>query len=111
MSLVSNSGLLVRSGESAALVILNLVAKALLFGHSSEAFEDELVKNVVAKTDEIWREKGPVGKLHNFVHWIHKSDLSHISFELYKRNSPGGPMARNSQVFETANRGMWLPIT
>jgi hypothetical protein len=55
--------------------ILNLAAKALLFGHSSEAFEDELVKNIDAKTHELWRQKGPIGKLHNLVHWIHKSDL------------------------------------
>ena len=55
--------------------ILNLVAKALLFGHNSEAFEDELVQDIDAKTHELWRQKGPIGKLHNLVHWIHKSDL------------------------------------
>jgi hypothetical protein len=47
----------------------------LLFGHNSEAFEDELVQNIDAKTHELWRQKGPIGKLHNLVHWIHKSDL------------------------------------
>ncbi|KAM4067722.1 restless-like transposase [Hirsutella rhossiliensis] len=28
----------------------------------------------VLNLHEIWRKKGPVGKLHNLVHWIHQSD-------------------------------------
>jgi hypothetical protein len=56
--------------------VLNLAVKALLFGHSSEAFEDDGENELVdSKAHELWRRKGPVGKLHNLVLWIHRSDL------------------------------------
>ncbi|KAJ2971919.1 hypothetical protein NQ176_g7453 [Zarea fungicola] len=57
--------------------ILNLAVKALLFGHDSEAFEDDLLggEALNAKAHELWRRKGPVGKLHNLIVWIHRSDL------------------------------------
>ncbi|OAQ57863.1 restless-like transposase [Pochonia chlamydosporia 170] len=56
--------------------VLNLVVKALLFGHKAEALEAEVDggPGVDAAQHEIWRKKGPVGKLHNLVHWIHRSD-------------------------------------
>ncbi|OBS17536.1 hypothetical protein FPOA_26348 [Fusarium poae] len=56
--------------------ILNLAVKALLFGHNSEAFEDDIQGNEAldAKSHELWRRKGPVGKLHNLIFWIHRSD-------------------------------------
>lgn len=56
--------------------VLNLVVKALLFGHKAEAFEAEIDGEPAlnAAQHEIWRKKGPVGKLHNMVHWIHRSD-------------------------------------
>jgi hypothetical protein len=56
--------------------VLNLAVKALLFGHNSEAFEDDIQGNETldAKAHELWRRKGPVGKLHNLIFWIHRSD-------------------------------------
>ncbi|KAF5228115.1 hypothetical protein FANTH_14595 [Fusarium anthophilum] len=56
--------------------ILNLAVKALLFRHNSEAFEDDIQGNETldAKAYELWRRKGPVGKLHNLIIWIHRSD-------------------------------------
>ncbi|KJZ68294.1 hypothetical protein HIM_12315 [Hirsutella minnesotensis 3608] len=56
--------------------VLNLVVKALLFGHRADAFEAEIEGDSVldAAKHEIWRKKGPIGKLHNLVHWIHRSD-------------------------------------
>lgn len=61
--------------------MLNLVVKALLFGHKSEAFEAEVDggPGLDAARHEIWRKKGPIGKLHNLVHWIHQSDKKHFS--------------------------------
>lgn len=56
--------------------ILNLAVKALLFGHDSEAFEDDEGNEALdSKVHELWRRKGPVGKLHNLILWIHRSDL------------------------------------
>ncbi|OAA63224.1 transposase [Akanthomyces lecanii RCEF 1005] len=56
--------------------VLNLVVKALLFGHKAEAFEADVdgEPGFDAAQHEIWRKKGPIGKLHNLVHWIHRSD-------------------------------------
>jgi hypothetical protein len=55
---------------------LNLAAKALLFGNNTEALDD-----VVAYTPrlseaefEIWRKRGPVGKLHNLVTEVGMAD-------------------------------------
>jgi hypothetical protein len=57
--------------------ILNLVAKALLFGHSVDAFEEEVDDELIldARQHEIWRRKGPIGKLHT----ISSSETLHIT--------------------------------
>ncbi|KAG7418723.1 hypothetical protein Forpi1262_v016416 [Fusarium oxysporum f. sp. raphani] len=56
--------------------LLHIAFDALLFGHNSEAFEDDIQGNETldAKAHELWRRKGPVGKLHNLIFWIHRSD-------------------------------------
>ncbi|RYP07091.1 hypothetical protein DL764_002723 [Monosporascus ibericus] len=55
---------------------LNLSAKALLFGHDIEAFEACIYGEEALTTaeHELWHKKGPVGKLHNLVVIIHRSD-------------------------------------
>lgn len=57
--------------------MINLVVKVILFGTDSEAFEEELDSGHALATaeHELWRRKGPVGKLHNLVVAIHRSDL------------------------------------
>ncbi|RYP56930.1 hypothetical protein DL770_010799 [Monosporascus sp. CRB-9-2] len=60
---------------------LNLSAKALLFGHDVEAFEASIYgeEALTEAEHELWRKKGPVGKLHNMVVTIHRSDkLTHM---------------------------------
>jgi hypothetical protein len=56
---------------------INLAAKALLFGHNADA----LTKDEYA----LWRDKGPVGKLHNMVVDIDRSDryVSYSKFTYY----------------------------
>jgi hypothetical protein len=48
---------------------LNLSAKALLFSHNVEAFEEQLSGEAALLEAEhsLWRRKGPVSKLYNFV--------------------------------------------
>ncbi|RYP51798.1 hypothetical protein DL768_002945 [Monosporascus sp. mg162] len=48
---------------------LNLFAKALLFGHDIEAFEASIYgeEALTIIEHELWRKKGPVGKLYNLV--------------------------------------------
>jgi hypothetical protein len=55
---------------------LNLSAKALLFGHNVEAFEEQLSGAAALSEAEhtLWRRKGTVGKLHNLVVDVRRSD-------------------------------------
>lgn len=57
--------------------ILNLVVKALLFGKDADAFEESLVNGelLARAAHDLWMQKGPVGKAHNFVVWVHRSDM------------------------------------
>lgn len=63
---------------------INLSAKSLLFGHDSDAFEQQLSGADPLSRDEytLWRSKGPVGKLHNLVVDIDRSDRR----VLYEKN-------------------------
>nr|AAK16925.1 restless-like transposase [Fusarium breviconum] len=57
--------------------ILNLSAKALLFGSNPEAFENQL-SGAAALSEtkhDLWRRRGPVGKLHNLVVDIDRSNV------------------------------------
>jgi hAT family C-terminal dimerisation region len=57
--------------------IINLAAKALLFGDDANAFEEELSNGSVASQEEHthWMKKGPVGKVHIWVVATHSSDI------------------------------------
>ena len=57
--------------------IINLAAKAFVFGTDADAFEME-ADGLRALADEakelnLWRKKGPVGKLHNVIKFIRRS--------------------------------------
>lgn len=58
-------------------LVLNLVARAFLYGEDFEAFEAESqVLDLLSRQEENlrhWRKKGPVGKLHNIVKLIRSS--------------------------------------
>ena len=95
--------------------VLNLVVKALLFGHKSEAFEAEVdgELGVDAGQHEVWRKKGPIGKLHNLVHWIHRSDkltyrLRALQEEFLERSD--SPRSRASKPLDVVcdNQTRWL---
>ena len=57
--------------------VLNLVAKAFLFGTDANAFELEDEANTTLEREQerlkAWRKKGPVGKLHNIIVFIRAS--------------------------------------
>ncbi|KAM3557716.1 hypothetical protein MY1884_004374 [Beauveria asiatica] len=54
--------------------ISNLVARSILFGTDADAFEEDCQadKETVDEVN-LWRSKGPIGKLHNTVHWVARS--------------------------------------
>lgn len=62
--------------------IFNLSAKALLFGHNVKAFETQIYgEDAITQTqNDLWRKKGPVGKLHNFTIYINQ--LNNLTYML-----------------------------
>jgi hypothetical protein len=63
--------------------IINLAAKALLFGKNPDAFEKQFDGRSPMTTIEYqyWRAKGPVGKLHNLVVNVHNIHQLSTLFE------------------------------
>ncbi|KJZ69141.1 hypothetical protein HIM_11471 [Hirsutella minnesotensis 3608] len=54
--------------------IINLVARSILFGTDADAFEEDCQAEKEIQDDmKLWRCKGPIGKLHNIVHWVQRS--------------------------------------
>lgn len=95
--------------------VLNLVAKALLFGHSVDAFEEEVDGEPAldATQHEIWRKKGPIGKLHNLVHWIHRSDvltyaLRNLQSDHHQRSDNAVDQAKKPLDVVVDNQTRWL---
>jgi hypothetical protein len=65
--------------------IINLMARQILFGEDLDAFELEIN---VAKDEledlQLWRKKGPIGKLYNIVKYIKDLDQQRKRFERYQ---------------------------
>ncbi|KAK4071107.1 hypothetical protein Purlil1_13524 [Purpureocillium lilacinum] len=67
--------------------IVNLAAKAFLFVTDNEKLEhDDSGNNATLKEIKAWRQKGPLGKLHNFVVFIQRSVQRSQSFQVLSRN-------------------------
>jgi hypothetical protein len=69
--------------------IINLAAKAFIFGKNTEAFEATInaVKDSTSRDSEImkkaqdaWRKKGPLGKMHNIITYIRCSPQRREAF-------------------------------
>jgi len=65
--------------------VINLVVKAFLWGTNSAAFEAEINSHHKIEQEaeelEAWRQKGPLGKLHNIITWISRSTQRRERFE------------------------------
>ncbi|KAJ3453329.1 hypothetical protein MRS44_017576 [Fusarium solani] len=57
--------------------VINLMVKAILFRKDADAFESRLEHGDILATaeHELWRKRGPVGKLHNLMVAIHRSNV------------------------------------
>jgi hypothetical protein len=68
--------------------ILNLVAQSILFGGNADALELELLgtQDEELRHMDVWRRKGPCGKLHNIVKYIERSPqrIVHGKAEVYR---------------------------
>lgn len=61
--------------------IVNLVVKALLFGTMTSAFQKELREASDEDAFKLWRQHGAIGRLHNLVTYIMRSDGRLREFE------------------------------
>jgi hypothetical protein len=66
--------------------IINLAAKAFLFGGDKDSFEDVHISSAVPVTAleaemAFWRTKGPLGKLHNLIVYIRKTSQRRDAFQ------------------------------
>ena len=78
--------------------ILNLVAQSILFGGNADALELELLgtQDEELRHMDVWRRKGPCGKLHNIVKYIKRSPQRIEQFEDIQRRliSPTRPAGK-----------------
>jgi len=54
--------------------IINLVVKAILFREGISRFKRDLIGASDQETFELWRKFGVIGKVHNIVKYIMRSD-------------------------------------
>lgn len=84
--------------------IINLAARACLFGKDSESFDFEVSERAkmrlevrqALETLAFWRRKGPIGKLHNIIIWILRTPQRTQAFGKITIDLPG---VRNGQPF------------
>lgn len=65
--------------------IINLVVKALLFSAGSGLLQEKLGEVGDDDAFKVWREQGAIGKLHNIVYYITRSDKRRRAFERVQR--------------------------
>jgi hypothetical protein len=83
--------------------VINLVAQQVLFGGDTESFEASTT-NVTAEEVELhaWRQKGPIGKLHNIIRYICASEVRRSLFLKIQREQPRAIRSERlrSEVYE-----------
>ena len=66
--------------------ILNLIVKAVLYGQGITSFTREIVGCRSKDAFELWRRFGAIGKLHNTIKWIMRSDVRRQLFLSYQKD-------------------------
>ncbi|KAK8106569.1 reverse transcriptase [Apiospora kogelbergensis] len=95
--------------------VLNISARALLFGNHADALEDDPTgAHIISDTEwERWQSKGPVGKLHNFVYDIFRSQrlalwLKQLQLEDTQAGKLNAPKAKKPLKVVRDNDTRWL---
>ncbi|KAM5529528.1 transposase-like protein [Fusarium oxysporum f. sp. phaseoli] len=91
--------------------VLNLVARAFLFGKDAESFELESDINGMRGLQEQdlrhWRSKGPIGKLHNIVKFIRSSPQRSEYFKRIAHEQEAVIMEANASFATSAVLLVW----
>ena len=101
--------------------IINLAAKAFIFGSDVEAFEDDIAMIAsdsrlgIGETDLIreqqkWRSRGPVGKLHNIVVYIRATTQRRQAFERSVNHVASEIRARGEELNFTSEMMVILDV-
>jgi hypothetical protein len=91
--------------------ILNLAARAFLYGDNFESFEREAWDNNARADDEpdqanayYWRQRGPIGKLHNIVKFVRASPQRSERFKAISKEAE----AEDYKLYETSTAELEL---
>lgn len=88
--------------------IINLIAKAFIFGNKSEIFEADIAIaeniNDLEAAMRLWRKQGAIGKLHNLIRFIRASLQREAMFMDIAESFP-------SEADELDNGKYYLTIT
>jgi hypothetical protein len=88
--------------------IFNLVARALLWGIDEEAFLEELAAvDIAAKELELWRGRGPIGKVRNTIVYIRSSPQRN---EAFKQAQKDHPLLKKVCELHTFNDTRWNSV-
>ena len=91
--------------------ILNLAAKAFLFGQDPDAFEIEAEMNQNLSREEedlkLWRKRGSVGKLHNVVVFGRRSPQRRELFESISLANDDGTNQSSNLMITQDNETRW----
>ena len=94
--------------------ILNLVAKAFLYGEDSDAFElqDDFYElhNQYDQALQHWRRKGPIGKLHNIVKFIRSSPQRTEAFKKAAKEQDASTLSDGFTLAEESSRELELKM-
>ncbi|EJP62004.1 restless-like transposase [Beauveria bassiana ARSEF 2860] len=103
-------------GENIAAQVLEILESyEILDKIGTDAFEADVdgESGLNAAQHEGWRNKGPIGKLHNLVHWIHRSDkltyrLRALQEEFFQSSTSTENRARKPLDVVLDNHTRWL---
>jgi len=99
--------------------IVNLVVKAVLFGKGMNTLQKELAGASNKGQFDIWRNQGPIGKLHNIVVYVNRSESRQYAFHeaqracsvtepLYVYKLVADSSVRWNSTFDMIERGLKL---
>lgn len=69
--------------------IINLIVKAILFGKGVGKFQRQLAGAGDSEQFKLWRKRGPIGKVHNIVKYINRSEQRRQDFESLQATTAG----------------------
>lgn len=94
--------------------VINLAAQAFLYGKDIDAFEINMLAvrecSDLKKELELWRQRGPVGKLHNVITFICRIPQRREAFSKLRSLGPGEAENINHLNLVSDNATRWTSL-